>query len=51
MAAETMEYCAREAVQVFGGSGFMHGNKVERIYREVRVYATVFSGVDDDIKR
>ena len=26
MAAETMEYCAREAVQVFGGSGFMHGN-------------------------
>jgi len=49
MAAETMEYCAREAVQVFGGSGFMHGNKVERIYREVRVYA--IGGGSEEIMR
>ncbi len=35
----TMEYCAREAVQIFGGAGFMRGPKVERIYREVRVNA------------
>jgi acyl-CoA dehydrogenase len=35
----TMEFCAREAVQIFGGAGFMRGVKVERIYREVRVNA------------
>jgi acyl-CoA dehydrogenase len=35
----TMEFCAREAVQIFGGAGFMRGPKVERIYREVRVNA------------
>ncbi|MFC0283174.1 acyl-CoA dehydrogenase family protein [Camelimonas abortus] len=38
-ATQTMEYCAREAVQTFGGAGFMRGCKVERIYREVRVNA------------
>ena len=35
----TMEYCAREAVQIFGGLGYTRGGqggKVERIYREVR---------------
>lgn len=35
----TMEYCAREAVQTFGGAGYMRPNPVERIYREVRVNA------------
>ncbi|RMF13293.1 MAG: acyl-CoA dehydrogenase [Alphaproteobacteria bacterium] len=35
----TLEYCAREAVQTFGGAGFMRPSAVERIYREVRVYA------------
>jgi len=35
----TMEFCAREAVQTFGGAGYMRGPKVERIYREVRVNA------------
>lgn len=39
MASTTMEYCAREAVQTFGGAGYMRGPKVERIYREVRVNA------------
>jgi alkylation response protein AidB-like acyl-CoA dehydrogenase len=34
-----LEFCAREAVQVFGGLGYTRGGqggKVERIYREVR---------------
>lgn len=34
-----LEYCAREAVQIFGGLGYTRGGqggKVERIYREVR---------------
>ena len=35
----TMEFCAREAVQTFGGAGYLKGQKVERIYREVRVNA------------
>jgi len=38
-ATQAMEFCAREAVQIFGGAGFMRGPKVERIYREVRVNA------------
>lgn len=38
-ASQTMEFCAREAVQTFGGAGYLRGQKVERIYREVRVNA------------
>ena len=34
-----MEFCAREAIQILGGLGYMRGNRVERIYREVRVNA------------
>jgi len=37
-----MEFCAREAVQIFGGLGYTRGgqgDKVERIYRDVRAYA------------
>jgi len=37
-----MEYCAREAVQIFGGRGYLRGgraSRVERLYREVRVMA------------
>merc|ERR1711865_1035433 len=37
-----MEFCAREASQIFGGQSFTRegaGGKVERIYREVRVMA------------
>jgi len=30
---------AREAAQVLGGASFIRGNKIERIYREVRVMA------------
>lgn len=33
------ERVAREAAQVFGGASYLQGNKVERIYREVRVMA------------
>ena len=48
-ATETMEFCAREAMQVLGGSGFMRGNPVERIYREVRVNA--IGGGSEEILR
>jgi len=48
-ATETMGFCAQEAVQVLGGNGFMRGNKVERIYREVRVNA--IGGGSEEIMR
>ena len=42
-ASKTMEFCAREAMQILGGAGYLKANsgpgKVERIYREVRVNA------------
>ena len=34
-----MAFCASEAVQIFGGAGYMRGIKVERIYRDVKVNA------------
>jgi acyl-CoA dehydrogenase len=38
-ATQTMAFCASEAVQIFGGAGYMRGIEVERIYREVKVNA------------
>ena len=37
--SQTLEFCAREAMQILGGAAYMRGNRVERIYREVRVNA------------
>ncbi|MEQ8689784.1 MAG: acyl-CoA dehydrogenase family protein [Pseudomonadales bacterium] len=48
-ASETLEFCAREAMQVLGGIGYMRGNRVERIYREVRVNA--IGGGSEEIMR
>lgn len=41
-ATQTFELCAREAAQIFGGLSYTRGGqgeKVERLYREVRAYA------------
>ena len=35
----TLETIASEAMQIFGGAGYLRGNAVERIYREVKVMA------------
>ena len=48
-ASEVMEFCAREAMQILGGLGYMRGNRVERIYREVRVNA--IGGGSEEIMR
>jgi acyl-CoA dehydrogenase len=48
-ASETVEFCAREAMQILGGAGYMRGNRVERIYREVRVNA--IGGGSEEIMR
>ncbi|PWR18995.1 acyl-CoA dehydrogenase family protein [Zavarzinia compransoris] len=48
-ATTTMEFCAREAMQILGGAGYMRGVKTERIYREVRVNA--IGGGSEEIMR
>ncbi|GMG88102.1 acyl-CoA dehydrogenase family protein [Biformimicrobium ophioploci] len=48
-ATQTMEYCAREAMQVIGGASYIRGCRVERIYREVRVNA--IGGGSEEIMR
>lgn len=48
-ASETLEFCAREAMQILGGIGYMRGHRVERIYREVRVNA--IGGGSEEIMR
>jgi acyl-CoA dehydrogenase len=45
----TMEFCAREAMQILGGAGYIRGSRVERIYREVRVNA--IGGGSEEIMR
>lgn len=48
-ATHTLAFCASEAVQIFGGAGFMRGSKVERIYREVKVNA-IGGGTEEIMK-
>ena len=41
IATKTFEFCAREGTQIFGGLAYSRGGqgeKVERLYREVRAY-------------
>jgi len=35
--SSALEFCANEAMQIFGGAGYLRGNPVERIYRETKV--------------
>jgi acyl-CoA dehydrogenase len=48
-ATQCMEFCAKEAVQIFGGAGFIRGVKVERIYRETKVLA-IGGGAEEIMK-
>jgi len=48
-ATQTLEFCAREASQIFGGRSYVRGGrggKVERIYRDVRAYA-IYGGSEE----
>jgi acyl-CoA dehydrogenase len=47
--SQTMEFCAREAMQILGGIGYIRSGRVERIYREVRVNA--IGGGSEEIMR
>ena len=46
---KALEFCASEAMQIFGGAAYLRGNKVERIYREVKVLA--IGGGSEEIMR
>ncbi len=48
-ATTTLEYCAREAMQILGGAGYMSGSPVERLYRDARVLP--IGGGSDEIMR
>ena len=48
-ATKSLEFCASEAMQIFGGAGYMRGNPIERIYREVKVFA--IGGGSEEIMR
>ena len=37
MATRTFQICADHSVQMLGGTGYMRGSRVERLYREVKV--------------
>ncbi len=37
LGVDAAEFCAHEAVQLFGGTGYMHGTEVERHYRDARI--------------
>jgi len=46
---KALEFCASEAMQIFGGAAYLRGNPVERIYREVKVMA--IGGGSEEIMR
>ena len=48
-ATRALEYCASEAMQIFGGAAYLRGNPIERIYREVKVFA--IGGGSEEIMR
>jgi acyl-CoA dehydrogenase len=48
-ATKALEFCASEAMQIFGGAGYLRGNAVERVWREVKVMA--IGGGSEEIMR
>ncbi|MBI2377248.1 MAG: acyl-CoA dehydrogenase family protein [Deltaproteobacteria bacterium] len=49
VATRCMELCAKEAVQILGGAGYLRGTKSERIYRETKVLA-IGGGAEEIMK-
>jgi acyl-CoA dehydrogenase len=48
-ASKGLEFCASEAMQILGAAGYLRGNRIERIYREVKVMA--IGGGSEEILR
>lgn len=49
LATQCLELCAKEAVQILGGAGFIRGVKCERIYRETKVLS-IGGGAEEIMK-
>ncbi len=47
--SKSLEFCASEAMQIFGGAAYLRGNPIERIYRDVKVMA--IGGGSEEIMR
>jgi acyl-CoA dehydrogenase len=48
-ATKSLEFVASEAMQILGGAGYLRGNRVESIYRDVKVIA--IGGGSEEIMR
>ena len=48
-ATQCLELCAKEAVQILGGGGYIRGTKSERIYRETKVLS-IGGGAEEVMK-
>jgi acyl-CoA dehydrogenase len=48
-ATQCLEFCAKEAVQILGGAGYIRGAKSERIYRETKVLS-IGGGAEEIMK-
>jgi acyl-CoA dehydrogenase len=48
-ATTTLEHCARDTLQVLGGRAYTGANRIERIYREARIFA--LGGGSEEILR
>ena len=48
-ATKALEFVASEAMQILGGAGYLRGNRVESIYRDVKVMA--IGGGSEEIMR
>ena len=49
MGVEAAAYCVEEAVQLHGGTGYMHGTEVERHYRDARILP-IGGGADEVLR-
>lgn len=45
-ASETAMRCAEEAIQLFGGAGYLQGSTVERLFRDARI-TTIYEGTSE----
>jgi len=48
-ASKALEFVASEAMQIMGGAGYLRGNRIESIYRDVKVNA--IGGGSEEIMR